>query len=57
MTAEQVCRALNLRCGAVLRRRRGVPEGRHIGEVIRYYQLRNAMAAKSHKKRRRRCVI
>lgn len=28
LTAEQVCRGLNQRCGAVFRRRRGVPEVR-----------------------------
>lgn len=57
MTAEQVCRALNQRCGAMLRRRRGVPEVRHTGDVIRCHQRRNARAAKSHKRRRHRCVI
>ncbi len=54
MTAEQVCRALNQRCGAVFRRRRGVAEVKHTSAVIVYHQLRNARAAKSHKKRRRR---
>ncbi len=57
MTAEQVCRALNQRCAAVFRRRRGVPEVRHSSAVIRYHQRRNAQAAKSHKKQRHRCVI
>ena len=56
VTAEQVCRALNLRCGAVLRRRRGVPEVRHTSDVIRYHQKRNTRAAKSHKKQRHRAV-
>jgi SRSO17 transposase len=57
VTAEQVCRALNQRCGAVFRRRRGVPEARHTSAVIRYHQLRNARAAKAHKRKRRRCVF
>ena len=57
MTAEQVCRALNQRCGVVFRRRRGVPEVRHTSAVIRYHQRRNAQAAKSHKKQRHRSVI
>jgi hypothetical protein len=57
VTAEQVCRALNQRCGATFRRRRGVPDVRHTSEVIRYHQWRNAQAAKSHKKQRRRSVI
>jgi SRSO17 transposase len=57
VTAEQVCRALNQRCGAVFRRRRGVPDLLYIGEVIRYHQRRNAQAAKGHKKRRHRCVL
>ena len=57
MTAEQVCRALNQRCAAVLRRRRGGGEVRHTSAVIRYHQKRNAQAAKSHKKQRHRCVL
>jgi hypothetical protein len=57
VTAEQVCRALNQRCEAVFRRRRGVPESRHAGEVIRYHQRRNAQAAKSHRKQRHRCIL
>ncbi len=57
MTAEQVCRALNQRCRAAFRRRRGVPEGRHTSDVIRYHQRRNAQAAKSHKKQRHKCVL
>ena len=57
MTAEQGCRALNQRCRAVFRRRRGVPEVQHTSEVIRYHQRRNIQAAKSHKKQRHRCVI
>ena len=43
MTAEQVCRASNHRCRAVFRRRRGVPEVRHTGEVK--YFVTNATAA------------
>ena len=57
MTAEQVCRALNQRCAAVFRRRRGVPEVRHTSNVICYHQRRNAQAAKSHKKQRHKCII
>jgi hypothetical protein len=54
---EQVCRALNVRCAAVFRRRRGLPEPRQAGRVIRYHQHRNAQATRSHKRRRHRCVI
>ena len=57
MTAEQGCRALNHRCAVVFRRRRGVPEVRHASDVIRYHQMRNARAAKAHKKQRHRSVI
>jgi len=34
-----------------------VPFVSHTGAVIRYHQRRNEQAAKSHKKRRHRCVI
>jgi hypothetical protein len=54
---ERACRALNARCAMLFRRRRGVPELQHTGEVIRYHQRRNERATKSHKKQRRRCVI
>ena len=57
MTAEQVCRALNQRCGAVFRRRRGIPEVRHTSDVIRYHQRRNAQAVKSHQRQRHRRVV
>ena len=57
MTAEQVCRALNPRCRVVFLRRRGVPDVRHTGEVIRYHQRRTAQAAKSHKKQRHKWVL
>ena len=57
VTAEQVCRALNQRCGQMLSRRRGVPERRHLSEMIRYHQRRNAQATQSHKKRRHRCSL
>jgi SRSO17 transposase len=57
VSAEQVCRALNQRCASLLRRRRKVPQVRHVSEVICYHQRRNEQAAKSPKKRRRRCVI
>lgn len=56
MTAEQVCRALNARCSALFRRRRGTPGIRHTSEVIRYHQKRNKAATKSHKKRRHKCL-
>jgi hypothetical protein len=54
---EQVCRALNARCAALFRRRRGTAESRHVGTVIRYHQRRNEQAARSHKRRRHRCII
>ena len=57
MTREQVCRALNVRCARLLRRRRGTGEVEHVGEVIRYHQRRNEEATRSHKKRRHRCII
>ncbi len=57
MTQEQVCRALNVRCAGLLRRRRGVGVIRHTSEVIGYQQRRNAQAAKSHKKRRPASVL
>jgi hypothetical protein len=57
VTLEQVCRALNARCAALMGRRRGTPEARHVGVVIRYHQRRNQQATRSHKKRRHRCII
>lgn len=54
---EQVCRASNVRCAALLRRRRGTPESAHVGKVIRYHQCRNEQATRSHEKRRHKCVI
>ena len=57
MTMEQVCRGLNSRCAALFRRRRGTNESDYVGAVIRYHQRRNAEAARSHKKRRHRCII
>jgi hypothetical protein len=57
VTAEQVCRALNQRCGALFRRRRGIPEVRHASDVIRYHQKRNTQAAKAHKKQRHKRII
>lgn len=57
VTAEQVCRALNQRCGAEFRRRRGVPVVRHTSQVIRYHQRRNAQSAKSYPRERYRTVI
>jgi hypothetical protein len=52
-----VCRALNAVCRRVFRRRRGVPDLPHVGEVIRYHQRRNAQATRSHKKRPHKCII
>ncbi len=57
MTQEQVCRALNVRCAELFRRRRGVGAIRHTSEVIGYHQRRNTQATKSHKKRRPACVL
>jgi hypothetical protein len=57
LTAAQVCRALNQRCAAVFRRRRGTSEVSHTSTVIRYHQRRNEEAMKSHKKQQRRCVL
>jgi hypothetical protein len=54
---EQVCRALNRRCATLFRRRRGTGEVAHVGAVIRCHQRRNEQAARSHRKRRHRCVI
>jgi hypothetical protein len=54
---EQVCRALNARCAATIRRRRRVPDLPHVGRVIRCHQRRNEQAEQSHKKRRHRCII
>jgi hypothetical protein len=48
---------LGHRCRATFRRRRGVAEVVHVGDVIRYHQRRNAAAAKAHKKKRHRSVI
>jgi hypothetical protein len=57
VTQEQVCRALNAVCQRLFRRRRGVPDLPHTGEVIRYHQRRNEQATRSHKKRPHRCAI
>ncbi len=57
MTMEQVCRALNARCAVTFRRRRGAADLPHVGHVIRYHQRRNEQAARSHRKRRHRCII
>jgi hypothetical protein len=57
LTAEQVCRALNARCSALFRRRRGTPVIRHTSDVIQDHQKRNRAAANSHKKRWRKCLI
>ncbi len=57
LTREQVCRALNVRCAAVLRRRRGTTDVEQVGEVIRYHQRRNAEATRSHKKGWHRSII
>jgi uncharacterized C2H2 Zn-finger protein len=57
VTAEQVCRALNQRCDALFRRRRGTGDTRHTSDVICYHQKRNAQAAKSHKKQRHKSLL
>ena len=57
MTREQVCRALNVRCAALLRRRRGTTDVEQVGVVIRYHQRRNAQARESHRKRRPECNV
>ena len=57
VTREQVCRALNVRCATLFRRRRGTAESSHVSEVSREHQRRNEQAARSHKKRRHRCII
>ncbi len=46
--------ALRDRCCVVVG---GFHQKRHLSEVICYHQRRNEQATKSHKKRRRRCVI
>jgi SRSO17 transposase len=57
VTMEQVCRALNARCARLFRQRQGTAESCHVGEVIQYHQRRNQQAARSHKKRRHRCIV
>jgi hypothetical protein len=54
VTVEQVCRALNARVGAWLRRRRGRSDLARSLETIRYHQARNAAARRSRIKHRRR---
>ena len=44
-------------CQRLFRRRRGVPDLPHTGEVIRDHQRRNEQAMRSHKKRPHRCVV
>lgn len=53
VTAEQVCRALNARCGEQLARGRGTSVIAHTAEVIQYHQRRNR-AARTSKRRRNR---
>ena len=52
MTAEQVCRALNERTAAWLRRHRGRSDARQTLETIRYHQTRNAAARNSRLRHR-----
>ena len=56
VTLEQVCVALNRRCGELLVRRRGVSARQQVGVVIRYHQVRNAAARKSRKKRQHNLI-
>ena len=53
MTLEQVCRALNARCAALLDRRRGTGRAEHAAAVIQYHQARNRAARESKRKRDR----
>ncbi|OWK39967.1 hypothetical protein FRUB_05857 [Fimbriiglobus ruber] len=56
MTMEQVCRALNVRCAILFRRRRGTGATQHTSDVIQYHQRRNKQATRSHKKQRHKRV-
>jgi hypothetical protein len=53
VTAEQVCRALNARCGELLARCRGAPLLTHTAAVIRDHQQRNQAARESKRRRNR----
>ena len=50
---EQVCRVLNERTAAWLRRRRGVGAEARTRATVRYHQARNAAARKSRMRPRR----
>nr|WP_143393206.1 hypothetical protein [Fimbriiglobus ruber] len=56
VTMEQVCRALNVRCAILFRRRRGTGATQHTSDVIQYHQRRNKQATRSHKKQRHKRV-
>ena len=49
---EQVCRILNERTAAWLRRRCGVPDLARTRAAVKYHQARNAAARKSRMKQR-----
>ena len=57
VTREQVCRASNVRCAILFRRRRRTPETSHVGEVIRDHQRRNEQATRSQEKRPHKRII
>ena len=54
VTLEQVCRALNVRCAGLLRRKRGTGLIQHTAEVIGYHQERNRKARQSRQKQSHR---
>lgn len=56
VTAEQVCRALNIKCAMVFRRRRGTPKLMNTSEIIQHHQRRNKQARILHKKRPHRSL-
>ena len=53
MTAEQVCRGLNLVCRLWLERLRGTSRLEYTSTVIRYHQRRNRAARQSRQRRQR----
>ena len=57
VTLEQVCRALNEICRTLFRRRRGDTDLGNTGEIIRYHQRRNKIAADGRKKQRHKSVL
>ena len=54
MTMEQVCRVLNERTAAWLRRRCGVGAEARTRATVRYHQARNAAARRSRLRYRKR---